>query len=718
MLLLLAEMSIPETERVKMELDNASLSPSELRLLIRGSIDRYADTAVSCYGDMLNDDERNRAFYQAIEISVRRLAKTEEFNPTGDLFFNCCDIGTGSGILSMMIAKTFIELDYKSFHVTSFEMDDMMAKCAKEVIRINNLSDYITVLPMDANQYKGVIKFDLLVAELLDTELIGEGCLTTYLTAVTSFCKPECLFVPYGARILIEPVASSFLFKRNRLRSSWTVPVKNEKKVTINSPQIVDECSGLMNIDDIQASALIEGKDFTRITKPQTVFEFTFNRAESLEFLAHKTLNFKLEKELDQEPVLIMWWEAIMFDKTQMVDERYLLGAHSRINLEVLSCAPTWARSSELLKRDKLIREMYGRDVWREHWIQGVYYLNSLSTLEQIQNIRRGDTLTVYASHDRVSYWFDLKSTEHLRQAPNCICTNHSYLSRSDVALLNDEHLMSKIIEAVICRRPDVSRGNLVVHNPLSDCNPKWQVDFHTQTNEHAGVLADPCLSSIHSIGRTFRIFNSCSNVGEPIESFEIKFTQVKFENLHRMVSSRGMCEGFDLSPVDKLIRGARSITKEFPDSYYLWEYKNTRLDEKDYILYSSSIHGVLRPEEKEFKREFSLPIRGTTTSSAEGSFIPGWALVFWLEVRLQSTNELISCGPTTTTSYGELTDWYRHCKQEVYFLDDYSIARRGQAGLRETMEVELSLNTEVVNYLKVEIIKDYFDDPVNLRRK
>ena len=59
-----------------------------------------------------------------------------------------------------------------------------MAKIAKEVIAANSYSDIITVVPrrsteMVAEDMSGG-KANILVTEVFDTELIGEGALVTY----------------------------------------------------------------------------------------------------------------------------------------------------------------------------------------------------------------------------------------------------------------------------------------------------------------------------------------------------------------------------------------------------------------------------------------------------------------------------------------------------------------------------------------------------------
>ena len=91
------------------------------------------------------------------------------------------DIGTGTGLLSMMAAKIG---GVKS--ITAVEEFSPMANCAQRVIRDNGFgeviklvrkrSSYVQVGPgLDMEQ-----RANILVTEVFDTELIGEGAIGTF----------------------------------------------------------------------------------------------------------------------------------------------------------------------------------------------------------------------------------------------------------------------------------------------------------------------------------------------------------------------------------------------------------------------------------------------------------------------------------------------------------------------------------------------------------
>ena len=61
--------------------------------------DYWQSIARSAYGDMVNDSERNRLYYKAIRKSVENLIDQQKQ-------VNALDIGTGTGLLSMMCVES------------------------------------------------------------------------------------------------------------------------------------------------------------------------------------------------------------------------------------------------------------------------------------------------------------------------------------------------------------------------------------------------------------------------------------------------------------------------------------------------------------------------------------------------------------------------------------------------------------------------------------
>lgn len=90
------------------------------------------------------------------------------------------DIGTGTGLLSMLAVR------YGADSVVACEAFLPMANCAVEIISENGFSEKIKVIRSHSTSLKigekEVLKqkANILVSEVFDTELIGEGALGTF----------------------------------------------------------------------------------------------------------------------------------------------------------------------------------------------------------------------------------------------------------------------------------------------------------------------------------------------------------------------------------------------------------------------------------------------------------------------------------------------------------------------------------------------------------
>lgn len=729
------------------------------------------DIARSSYADMLNDDERNRAYNNAIELCVEYLVKSTVSNPDGNRYFKCCDIGTGSGLLSMMITRAFQRHNYDRFHIEAFEAFPPMAECAKRVIEQNHMSKHITVIAnrSDLHKLKEHPQYDLLVAELLDTELIGEGCLEAYRHAVQNLCSPQCLFVPHAARIHIEPVASARLFSRHAIDDLEFRDVFDQDtcRIRIDVADEIKNCAGMPEIDDIQASALKEGEDFARFSRPQMVFEFIFGELDTLKLSDSKVLTFPIEQRITETPVIVMWWDIVMYDSSLQLVSSDPAGCKISKNehsWELLSCAPTWAKSAKQLARDEFIRDTYGRDVWREHWIQGIYYFSSVPETKALvasPNLQLPSnnipSLTVYAYHDSHSMWFDLKQcTTRLPQ--NCTCGVHRMISRSQLASLSDPYLMRNLLRSTLepyyatnslsttpgptyitgkieFQRQEASIGDTA----SSNVNPAWKIHFDrpkvSESSDCDGILlADLSLAGEIPWSSIMTKFLDSGEPPAPVTHFQIKFTQVQFDNLNRIRTNIGSCEGFNLSHLDDMINySSKHVDKEL-ESHYLWEYPCIRMDSNDYVVFNSNDYARtpshnddddIKVQQRDrinsgtYWCHFELPIMSNQREKTrQPSWQKGWALVFWAELTLKDSDPNISLGPVNSSILGENMAWNRNCKQLVYFLHDHPIAAPQTASKiadeRPSIRLDVGLNR---CQLIVQRAVDYNTSPLKSRR-
>ncbi|CAF4756189.1 unnamed protein product, partial [Rotaria magnacalcarata] len=144
------------------------------------NFDYQQELARSAFADMLHDHERNVQYEKAIVKTIQNLAKSTKK-------IHILDIGTGTGLLSMMAARSLNQTSNTdcSLRITACEVFQPMAKIAKKCIEKNGLSDRINVIDkrsteLDLDKDLQGDRINIIVAEVFDTELIGEGGLRTF----------------------------------------------------------------------------------------------------------------------------------------------------------------------------------------------------------------------------------------------------------------------------------------------------------------------------------------------------------------------------------------------------------------------------------------------------------------------------------------------------------------------------------------------------------
>lgn len=136
--------------------------------------------------EMLADSERNYAYQAAIEKAVTPSTRV-------------LDIGTGSGLLSMMAARAGAE------RIIACEMNERLAATADEIIALNGYDKQIDLFAKKSSQLmvgKEIKeKVDLIISEILDVGALGEGVLPSIRHAVHNLAKPGVKLIPAGLQL-------------------------------------------------------------------------------------------------------------------------------------------------------------------------------------------------------------------------------------------------------------------------------------------------------------------------------------------------------------------------------------------------------------------------------------------------------------------------------------------------------------------------------------
>uniref|UniRef100_UPI0040482DB1 tetratricopeptide repeat protein n=2 Tax=Roseivirga sp. TaxID=1964215 RepID=UPI0040482DB1 len=135
---------------------------------------------------MLADHERNDAFEKAIKKAINANSVV-------------LDIGTGSGLLSMMAAK------YGAKQVFSCETSPHIAEVADRIIENNGFKKKVKVFNLKSTQLTErelTEKPNLIVAEIFDAGLIGEMAIPSFRHALKELCAENCQVIPAKAQVM------------------------------------------------------------------------------------------------------------------------------------------------------------------------------------------------------------------------------------------------------------------------------------------------------------------------------------------------------------------------------------------------------------------------------------------------------------------------------------------------------------------------------------
>jgi len=149
---------------------------------------------------MVNDEVRNHQFEAALERAIT----------PGSVVL---DIGAGTGLLSMMAARAGAR------QVIACEANPALAELAREIIKANGYSDRIRVINKPSLRLDPETDFpkhtrpDVLVAEVFDTMVIGEGALATFDHARRHLLAPDAALIPGKALLYGGLVESERLWQ-------------------------------------------------------------------------------------------------------------------------------------------------------------------------------------------------------------------------------------------------------------------------------------------------------------------------------------------------------------------------------------------------------------------------------------------------------------------------------------------------------------------------
>lgn len=405
---------------------------------------------------------------------------------------------------------------------------------------------------------------NILVTEVFDTELIGEGALRTFHDAHKTLLQKDCIVIPQSATIYAQIIDSPFIQNWNRLKEIFCP----DGKLLVKIPENIKNCSGAAAVHDIQISQL-PFELVKSIVAPQPVLNFDFSGKTPFVFERTTVTTLKTQRDGTAHAVL-MWWDLKMDIQNQII----------------LSCAPIWAHPDRT----------NGVIPWRDHWMQAVYYFPKEIRVKEKEEVH------LISCHDEFSLWFNLRKDLKLSGVdylkPICECGVHVALSRTRIGQMNDgrrvkkyveilqENINSESIVLILSQACYVGLSaaklgakmvyiletdtmlqrilkNLITYNDFKNVQIIEGIEELKQFNETIDlVFAEPYYTTTilpwHNLNYSYLLKDIKPFLKENVTIFPgkavIKAIAVQFKDLHKIRIPVKNCEGFTMQPFDELI--------------------------------------------------------------------------------------------------------------------------------------------------------------------
>ncbi|GLV34020.1 Arginine methyltransferase 7 [Carabus blaptoides fortunei] len=572
---------------------------------------------------------------------------------------NVLDIGTGTGLLSMMAVKCGAD------SVTACEAFKPVAQCAKQIMRVNGFADTIKLiaknsLDLNVGSFGDMKqKANILVTEVFDTELIGEGAIQIFEHAHKELLEENCIVVPDSATILRGEVI----------------------------PDSVQKCVGSPAIHDIQLSQF-PVTHFKTIISPTPVIRFDWSGKTTF---MKKRNNLAVQKaeQNGTAQVVFMWWDLNMDGEGKII----------------LSCAPYWAHPDIEHHSKNSHSPMKDSIPWRDHWMQAIYFLPN-----EMQ-VTKGQELTLVSNHDEYSLWFNIKDnlqvTDMDYAKPLCQCGLHFVFSRTRIGQLNDSRrnkkylavLRNKITPDTICLC--LSEGSLlgllaakmgakkvycvsnmnmiqVAFEEFAKQNEiKDRVVFLDDLDEVVErqdemakvnlIIGEPFfapallpwhnLHFMHAIKKDLHGILP-ANVAVMPQRAVVNAMAVNFNHLHKIKASLNICEGFDMKFFDEMIKNSSDKADVAVEPQPLWEYTGSAVS-LPFAIMEFNVESYNPLISKEAMGQIKFPKDATLNGIA-----------VWIDWYLDgSSNNIVTTGPIMPPEIHQEIKWDMYTRQGVYLL-------------------------------------------------
>ncbi|KAL0312911.1 UNVERIFIED_CONTAM: protein arginine N-methyltransferase 1.6 [Sesamum radiatum] len=373
--------------------------------------------AATSYLDMLNDARRNRAFRQAIDKTV-----------TGPC--HVLDIGAGTGLLSMMAARAMGLSESTGSSglngmVTACESYLPMVKLMKKVLRANGMDGKIRIINKRSDELDiGVdipSRADVLVSEILDSELLGEGIIPTLQHAHDKLLIENPQTVPYRATIYGQLVECTYLWEMHDL-------VNREAGVSDGIRLVPNGMFDLLGVKRQQyamhCNSMKEG--IKLLSEPFKVFDFDFWRRPD----SSRETELHIKATNDGTVHAIISWWLLQLDSGGTI---------------FYSTGPDWIHCPSDLK--ELNSSFPSSGNWCDHWKQSVWFTSSSGL-----HVFKDEEVQLYAVHTETSISYQFETSQNKKSVTRrdfCIRDCQIVLPPERIALYGDNYWRCLMLNAI-----------------------------------------------------------------------------------------------------------------------------------------------------------------------------------------------------------------------------------------------------------------------------
>jgi type III protein arginine methyltransferase len=355
---------------------------------------------------MLNDHRRNDLYCRAIAAAIQRATRNDALRRAQNSeisVLKVLDIGSGSGLLSMMVAEYCnTSKPPIPFQVTSVEMSSAFSFMATQTIKENHFTeDMICIqhgqhsMSTTFNQTNRMV-FDVCLSELFDDGLLGEGWIPSVRDAWKRHLSPHAVIVPSGAQIFASLVQAEWLlnsFGPDQFRFNCLDGSQRHVVMSISSNQGSEQLIGARHaVLPINAEKLIRDGSLALLSDAIPVFSFDVSSLHSIPEpegrmrIVPITISMPgISKNANNSDLscgiahgVLLWWEMNLWD-------------HS----VVYSTEP-------------------GKEPWQDHWHP------CLHVFDHAINVAHDQTIEVAFHHDDQRVFVDLLESPLLFQGTEC----------------------------------------------------------------------------------------------------------------------------------------------------------------------------------------------------------------------------------------------------------------------------------------------------------